>query len=73
MPTAASTQPDRAQLLTTEQAAEFLSIKPQTLAVWRNTRRYGLPWVTVGARSVRYRLSDLEKFVEAGLTNGSEE
>ena len=72
MQTALSTLPERAQLLTTDQAAEFLSIRPQTLAVWRTTRRYDLPWITVGRRSVRYRFADLEKFVEAGVVNGTE-
>lgn len=65
-----TTKPPRDELVTTEGAAEFLSLKPQTLAVWRSTRRYALPWVTVGRRSVRYRLSDLKKFIEAGVVNG---
>lgn len=51
-------------LLSRPQAAQYLSIKPQTLAVWHSTGRYNLPVVKVG-RSVRYRLSDLEAFVSA--------
>ena len=51
-------------LLTREQAAEFLSIRPQTLAVWSVTGRYSLPVVKVG-RSVRYRLEDLTAFLES--------
>jgi len=50
------------QMLTDKQAAEFLGIKKQTLAVWRSTARYELPFVKVG-RAVRYRVSDLEKFI----------
>ena len=50
-------------LLTREQTAEMLGIAPQTLAVWAVSGRYNLPMVKVG-RSVRYRLSDIEKFIE---------
>jgi excisionase family DNA binding protein len=49
-------------LLTRLQAAEYLGIKPQTLAVWHTTGRYRLPVVKVG-RSVRYRTSDLDEFL----------
>lgn len=54
----------RAPLLTERQAAEFLNIKPGTLACWRVTKRYPLPYIKIG-RSVRYRLSDLEEFATA--------
>jgi excisionase family DNA binding protein len=46
-----------------EEAAEYLSIKPQTLAAWATSGRYGLPFVRVG-RKVRYRLADLDAFLE---------
>lgn len=48
-------------LLTEQQAAEVLCIRPGTLACWRVTKRYPLPYVKIG-RSVRYRRSDLEAF-----------
>lgn len=51
-------------LLTEQQAAEFLNIRPGTLACWRVNKRYPLPYVKIG-RSVRYRLSDLEAFAAA--------
>jgi excisionase family DNA binding protein len=50
-------------LLTRAQAAEFLGVKEQTLAVWMTNKRYALPAVKVG-RLVRYRLRDLEAFLE---------
>ena len=53
-----------ASLLTRSQAAEFLGVKEQTLAVWATTRRYNLPMVKVGSL-VRYRLRDLERFLES--------
>jgi excisionase family DNA binding protein len=49
-------------LLTREEAARYLSIRPQTLAVWASTRRYNIPYVRVG-RAVRYRRSDLDAWL----------
>ncbi len=51
------------RLLTRKEAAEFLGISEGTLAVWKCTKRYPLPVVKVG-RLVRYRESDLLKFLE---------
>ena len=56
-------------LLTRDQAAEYLGIKPQTLAVWATTHRYDLPFIKVG-RSVRYRVSDLDAFLEQRTVSG---
>jgi excisionase family DNA binding protein len=50
-------------LVTAEQAAEMLSVTIGTLSVWRCVKRYDLPFVKVG-RSIRYRLRDLEAFLE---------
>lgn len=57
-------EPALKRLLPRDEAAEYLGIKPQTLALWHSTGRYALPVVKVG-RSVRYRLSDLEAFIAA--------
>jgi excisionase family DNA binding protein len=51
------------EMLTTDQAAEYLGLKPSTLTVWRSTRRYSIPFVKVG-RNTRYRKADLDKFLE---------
>ena len=48
--------------LSPDEAAAYLGIKPQTLAVWRSAGRYDLPFVRVG-RSIRYRVSDLEAWL----------
>ena len=50
------------RLLTRAQAAAYLHCRPQTLAIWASTGRYGLPFVRVG-RLVRYRVSDLDDFL----------
>lgn len=56
-------------LLNSREAALFLGIGEETLAVWRCTKRYPLPYVKVG-RLVKYRLSDLEAFIESRTENG---
>ncbi|MCJ0877806.1 helix-turn-helix domain-containing protein [Pseudomonas sp. JI-2] len=45
-----------------KQAADVLCLKPTTLAVWRSTGRYNLPYLKVG-RLVRYRVSDIAAFL----------
>lgn len=50
-------------LLNTAQAAHHLGLKnPNTLNVWRATKRYIIPYVKVG-RLVRYRLEDIDAFL----------
>lgn len=50
------------KLLTTQEASQYLGVTRDTLAVWRTTRRYELPYIKVG-RLVKYRLSDLDKWL----------
>ncbi len=50
------------QLLTREQAAQYLGVSKGTLEVWACTKRYNLPYVKIG-RLVKYRLSDLDGFI----------
>ena len=51
------------KLLTRPEAAKYLGITEQTLAVWACTKRYDLAYVKVG-RLVKYRLADLDAFIE---------
>jgi excisionase family DNA binding protein len=51
-------------LLTTEQAAKRLGVKPRTLQSWRITGRYSLPFVKSGSL-VRYRERDIQSFLRA--------
>lgn len=60
--TQATLEADR--LLTREQAAEFLGVTSGTLAVWASVGRYGLKFKKVG-RSVRYKLSDLQEWLDS--------
>lgn len=54
---------EREPLLRRKEAAEFLGMKEQTLAAWAMTAK-NIPFVRIGSRSVRYRMSDLQRFVE---------
>jgi excisionase family DNA binding protein len=49
-------------LLTRREAAAYLGVAEQTLAVWKCTGRRSLPFVKIG-RLVRYRKADLEAFI----------
>lgn len=50
-------------LLSRKQAATFLGLKENTLAVWRTTKKVNLPLIKIGGL-VKYRLEDLENFLK---------
>jgi excisionase family DNA binding protein len=50
-------------LLTRREAAEYLGVTENTLAVWASVKRYNLSYVKVG-RLVKYRRADLDAFIE---------
>jgi predicted site-specific integrase-resolvase len=56
------------ELLDNDPAADFLGIKGHTLEIWRASGRYRIPYIKVGSR-VKYRRSDLEKFLDARTVN----
>lgn len=62
---------DTPELLTRQQAADYLQVAPQTLAVWATAKRYHLPYIKVGSR-VRYRRDDLDKFLTAHTVGAAE-
>lgn len=49
-------------LLSIQEAAAYLNIRPQTLYNWRATGRHNIPAVKVG-RLVRFRKSALDAFI----------
>ncbi|MHC2067571.1 helix-turn-helix domain-containing protein [Bremerella sp. T1] len=57
-----TTSVNATRLLTRQEAADLLGIRPQTLAKWATTKSHSLPIVRIGG-AVRYRLEDLEKFI----------
>lgn len=52
-------------ILTEEEAAKLLQIRPQTLALWRCSGRYAIPFVRLGPKLIRYRREDLDAFLES--------
>jgi hypothetical protein len=59
---------NKEHLLTRKEAAVFLGIRSNTLALWKSTKRYNLPVVKVG-RLAKYRYGDLLEFVEKRTVN----
>ena len=56
------------KLLTRKEAAEYLGVSTQTLAIWKWSGRYPLPYVKIGRR-IKYRQSDLDDFIQAGYNH----
>lgn len=54
---------DTAKLIDTADAAELLGLAPRTLMRWR-VERSGPTFIRIGNRSVRYRPSDLDAWIE---------
>ena len=52
---------DEKKLLNSVQAAQYLNLRPQTLANWRFERRK-LNYIKVG-RSIKYEISELDRFI----------
>lgn len=56
----------QSDLLTTEEAAEYLKLKPNTLERWRSQYPSRLPFVKIG-RTVKYRLEDLQAYISDNM------
>jgi hypothetical protein len=52
------------ELLDEGSAAAIIDVTPGTLAVWRSTGRYNLPFIKCG-RKVRYRRADLDAWLNS--------
>lgn len=55
-----------------QQLAELLQTTVQTLASWRSSGRYNLPFIKVG-RKVLYRSEDVDAWLDARLKKSSGE
>ena len=51
------------KMLSRKEAAEFLGLRENTLAIWAIKKRYDLPMYKVG-KNVKYKITDLQKFKE---------
>lgn len=64
----ANNSPSSTDLMTPGAAAAYIKIEASTLAMWRSTKRYPLPYVKVGRR-VFYRKAHLDAFLAARTVN----
>ena len=49
-------------LMTPRDAAVYIGVKINTLAVWRMTNKYGLRYLKLG-KAIRYRKEDLDEWL----------
>lgn len=61
--------PEASPLMSRNEAADYIGVRPQTLASWACNGRYGLPMVKIG-RYAKYRKIDLDRFIEINLQGG---
>ena len=54
------------ELLSRREAAAYLGVAEQTLAIWKCTKRQQLPFVKIG-KLVKYRKQDLDEFIAKNL------
>ena len=60
------------KLLTTDEVAKLTGISPETLAQWRWLRRE-LPFVRLSRKCVRYRLADIDAWLDKRLVSVASE
>ncbi len=60
------------EMMTQQQAADYLGVKASTLGIWRCRRSYEIPFVKVGSK-VRYRKADLDHFLQRRTQRGGDE
>ena len=60
------------ELITTKEAAEFLRVSAAFLQRDR-TDETEIPYVKVGSRAIRYKLSDLHNYIDDRRFQGSED
>jgi len=53
--------PDR---YSSQEAANILGVAPETLSIWRCTKRYPLPYIKIGSK-VFYKGADIQAFIES--------
>ena len=59
----------RADLLSRQEAAEYLGVSPNTLASWSSSKRYNLPFIKIG-HLAKYRRPDLDEFISSRAVCG---
>lgn len=52
------------KLLCPKEAAKIIGVSEGTLAVWRCTKKYPIPFVKIGTR-VRYKSDDINRWIDS--------
>jgi hypothetical protein len=60
---------NKEKMLSRKEAAEFLGLRENTLAIWAIKKRYDLPMYKVG-KNIKYKITDLQKFQEGQSIHG---
>jgi len=69
--TGAATALSGQHVVDTKQAARYLGLSPNTLEAWRS--RGGGPRYVKYPRAVRYRVTDLDAFMDGGVRSNTSE
>lgn len=56
--------PEIDELLTQTEVEQITKLKPSALEHWRRQGK-GIPWVRIGTRAIRYRKSDVIKYLNS--------
>ena len=59
-------------LLSRREAAIYLGLSEQTLAIWKCTKRYELPFVKIG-RLIKYKKADLDAFISKNASSSEQD
>lgn len=54
----------REDIFTNKEAADYIGVKENTLAIWRSTGRYKIPYVKVGTKVI-YNKVDLDAWLDS--------
>ena len=54
--------------LSAAETADFLGVTTHTLATWRYTKRYNLPYIKIG-KMILYRIKDINHFLDEHTHN----
>lgn len=58
------------KLMTTQEVADYLNIKKQTLEAWRSRNTISIPYIRIGS-SIRYKKQDVEEWLVEHLVKTS--
>ena len=58
-------------IVNTQEAAQLIRTPERSLIKWRSTGEHNIPFIKIG-RNVRYRTTDLRKWIDAHVQGGAQ-